>query len=82
MLKIKAEVEEKRHKEKEEEDRHIQIGIQKHSLKKSLDEIMTYMDQMSTKHFAKKQRLLDESQQQLNESMKINSTQASIQSVK
>jgi len=43
---------------------------------------MTYMEQMTTKHFAKKQRLLDESQQQLNESMKINSTQASIQSVK
>lgn len=40
MLKIKAEVEEKRKKEIEEEERHIQIGAQKHGVKKPLEEIM------------------------------------------
>ncbi len=40
MLKIKAEVEEKRKKEIEEEERHIQIGAQKHAVKKPLEEIM------------------------------------------
>lgn len=40
ILKIKAEVEEKRKKELEEEERHIQIGAQKHAVKKPLEEIM------------------------------------------
>ena len=81
MLKIKAEVEEKRKKDIEEEERHIQIGAQKHAVKKPLEEIMQYMDKMNQKHFAKKQRLLDESQQSLNESMKSNTTSVSMQSV-
>lgn len=81
MLKIKAEVDEKKKKEIEEEERHMQIGAQKHAAKKPLEEIMLYMEQMNQKHFAKKQRLLDESQQSINESMKSNTTSVSMQSV-
>lgn len=61
ILKIKEEVQEKRNKEKEEEERHIQIGLQKHATKKPLEEIMSYMEMRNQKYIAKKQRLLDES---------------------
>jgi hypothetical protein len=41
-------------KEAEEEEMHLQIGMQKHAVKKPLEEIMESMEQRNQKYYAKK----------------------------